>query len=100
MKETNTAAQTETEYPPLARDAHGNLLPIPEGTCAWRLCRQTSGRPRLINGPDKQPMRFPLETTVDELIEDPTPGPAEVNVVVCDLRVRGRRAREHEEARW
>ena len=35
---------------------------------------------------------------IDELTEDAVPGPAEVDVVVCDLRVRGRRARQQKEA--
>lgn len=58
-----------TEHPPLARDAQGNLLPIPEGTSAWRICRHTKGRPRIINGPDRQPARFPLDTTAEDLID-------------------------------
>lgn len=67
MKATSTTGQHE--HPPLPRDAQGNLLPIPEGTCAWRICRHTKGRPRIINGPDKQPARFPLDTTADELAD-------------------------------
>ncbi len=65
---TNTAAKIET-HPPLARDAYGNLLAVPDGTCAWRISRETSGRPREIRGPDRQPIRFPLETTSDELVD-------------------------------
>jgi hypothetical protein len=60
---------TPNEYPPLARDAQGHHLPIPDGTCAWRICRHTKGRPRVINGPDKQPARFPLDTTAEELAD-------------------------------
>jgi hypothetical protein len=66
---THAASTIETEHPPLARDASGHLLPVPDGTCAWRICRQTTGRPRIIVGPDKQPMRFPLDVTPDELLE-------------------------------
>src|SRR5688500_14279757 len=66
MKATTTPP---IEHPPLARDAQGHLLPIPDGTCAWRICRHTKGRPRVINGPDKQPARFPLDLTADELAE-------------------------------
>jgi len=47
----------------------GNLLPIPDATAAWRICRETAGRPGEIKGPDKQPVRFPLDTTNDELVE-------------------------------
>ncbi len=57
------------EHPPLARDLQGHHLPVPDGTAAWRICRHTKGRPRVINGPDKQPARFPLDTTVDDLVD-------------------------------
>ncbi|MFN0252821.1 MAG: hypothetical protein ACKV2T_38460 [Kofleriaceae bacterium] len=69
MKATTTAPQPQDQHPPLARDAQGNLLPVPDGTCAWRICRHTKGRPRIINGPDKQPARFPLDTTAEELAD-------------------------------
>lgn len=63
------ATTPPNEHPPLARDAQGHHLPIPEGTCAWRICRHTKGRPRVINGPDKQPARFPLDLTTEELVD-------------------------------
>lgn len=66
MKATTTQ---QNEHPPLARDVQGHLLPIPDGTCGWRICRHTKGRPRVINGPDKQPARFPLDTTAEELAD-------------------------------
>src|SRR5689334_10531743 len=67
---TNAAiADPEIEYPPLAQDALGNRLPIPDGTCAWRICRETEGRPREIKGPDKKPARFALTTTIEELVD-------------------------------
>lgn len=59
----------QNEHPPLARDSQGHLVSLPEGTCAWRICRHTKGRPRVINGPDKQPARFPLDTTAEELLD-------------------------------
>lgn len=65
---THTSAKLEPPHPPLARDPHGNLLALPDSTSAWRICRQTTGRPREIFGHDKQPIRFPLETTCDELV--------------------------------
>jgi hypothetical protein len=68
MKATSTAAQ-QIDHPPLARDAQGNLLAVPDGTCAWRICRHTKGRPRIVNGPDKQPARFPLDTTLEDLVD-------------------------------
>jgi hypothetical protein len=68
MKATSTAAQ-QIEHPPLARDAQGNLLAIPDGTRAWRISRHTKGRPRIVNGPDKQPARFPLDTTLEDLAD-------------------------------
>jgi hypothetical protein len=66
---TQTGPKIEAPHPPLARDTQGNLLPIPEGTSAWRICRQTTGRPKEIAGPDKRTLRFPLETTAEELAD-------------------------------
>ena len=66
---TSTAAKTEPQHPPLARDAQGNLLEIPDGTVAWRICRQTTGRPKEIVGPDKRALRFPLDTTAEDLVD-------------------------------
>lgn len=56
-------------HPPLACDALGNQLPVPEGAAAWRICRHTAGRPRVLTGPDGAAMRFPLSTTAAELVE-------------------------------
>lgn len=64
-----STAGHEIDHPPLARDAQGHLLAVPDGTCAWRICRHTKGRPRIVNGPDKQPARFPLDTTEDDLAD-------------------------------
>jgi hypothetical protein len=66
---TTAQPKTELQHPPLARDALGNLVAVPDGTAAWRICRQTTGRPKEIVGPDKRPMRFPLETTAEELAD-------------------------------
>ena len=66
---TNAAARPEPPHPPLARDAQGNLVLVPDGTAAWRVCRQTTGRPKEIVGPDKRALRLPLETTPEELAD-------------------------------
>ncbi len=65
----NNAAKIERPHPPLARDSAGNLLPIPAGTVAWRICRETNGRPSELKGTDKQLIRFALDTTTDDLLE-------------------------------
>lgn len=67
MKATKTSSANG--HPPLARDVHGNLVPIPDGTAAWRLMRQTTGRPRIVSGPDGQPLRFPLDLDAETLAE-------------------------------
>lgn len=69
MKTNTATAASEIEHPPLACDSFGNLLSFPSGTAAWRICRHTAGRPREIVGPDKQPVRFPLTTTMEELVD-------------------------------
>src|SRR5580704_15388105 len=66
---TISASKLERPHPPLARDPMGNLLALPDGTAAWRICRETTGRPCEIKGPDKQPFRFPLDITSDELAD-------------------------------
>jgi hypothetical protein len=47
---------------------------VPAGTAAWRICRETSGRPSELKGTDKQLIRFPLDTTTDDLVELCGPG--------------------------
>ena len=68
MKAATHPAPTES-HPPLAHDQQGNLLPVPDGTSAWRVCRHTGGRPRVVSGPDGQPLRLPLQITRDDLAE-------------------------------
>jgi hypothetical protein len=66
---TNTAPE-QKEHPPLARDSRGNLVAVPDGTCALRICRKTPGRPKEILDPDnKLPVRFRLGTTVQEVAD-------------------------------
>ena len=62
------APKLET-HPPLARDAAGNLLRIPAETSAFALGRETTGRPRLLRSPDKQLLRFPLQTTPEDIVD-------------------------------
>ncbi|MEO8551173.1 MAG: hypothetical protein ABI678_14420 [Kofleriaceae bacterium] len=69
-----SGTKTERSHPPLARDLLGNLLPIPANTAAWRICRETSGRPSELKGPDKQLIRFPLDTTSEDVVELCGPG--------------------------
>ena len=68
------ASKLERPHPPLARDSMGNLVAMPDGTAAWRICRETAGRPCEIKGPDKQAFRFPLDTTTDDLADTCGPG--------------------------
>jgi hypothetical protein len=80
MKANGTAP--ETPHPPLARDANGNLLPVPSGTAAWRICRHTEGRPKIIKGPDRQPARFALDTTLEDVVD--ACGPDRYHVYALD----------------
>ncbi len=73
MKAATNPSST-IEHPPLAQDSHGNLLPVPDGTFAWRLSRHTGGRPRVVNGPDLAPLRLPLHVTLDDLMDICGPG--------------------------
>jgi len=69
-----TNPSSAIEHPPLAQDGQGNLLPVPNGTFAWRLSRHTGGRPRVVNGPDLAPLRLPLHVTLDDLMDICGPG--------------------------
>ena len=69
MQENLSPATEQNNHPPLARDAQGNHVELPKGTCAWRIGRETTGRPRIILAPDNQPMRFPLHLTCEQLVE-------------------------------
>ena len=68
MRAATTPSPT-SEHPPLARDAAGNLVSVPEGTLAWRLCRHTGGRPRVVHGPDREPLRVPLDVTPEDVLD-------------------------------
>jgi hypothetical protein len=59
---------------PLARDADGNPLELPQNASAWRVRRHTGGRPRIVLGADKQPMLVPLAYTVVDLEDILAPG--------------------------
>jgi hypothetical protein len=70
MKTTSSAAfrnSSEASHPPLARDAQGNLVAVPDGTATWCLKRDTGGRPKMIVGQDRLPARFGLDTTPEDL---------------------------------
>jgi hypothetical protein len=69
MKVSTAEPEAENVHPPLARDALGHLLALPEGAASWRISRHTAGRPRVLTGPDGTPMRFPLSTTAAELVD-------------------------------
>jgi hypothetical protein len=59
---------------PLARDAEGNLIEIPETAAGWRIRRQTGGRPRTQLDAKKQPMMFSLDYTVADAEDILPPG--------------------------
>src|SRR6186713_1072269 len=66
---SNTAPRNtqDPNHPPLARDGYGNPLAIPDGAAGWYLKRETGGRPKMIVGADRQPARFGLDLSADDL---------------------------------
>ena len=66
--------QRSSSIVPLARDAEGNVIQLPEGAVGWRIRRQTGGRPRLHLDSRKQPMTFPLDYTVADVEDILPPG--------------------------
>ena len=71
---SNPTSLLASNHPPLAHDAQGCKIAIPNGTTHWRILRCTPGRPKLVVGADGQPSRFPLELTHDELLDACGPG--------------------------
>jgi hypothetical protein len=59
---------------PLARDADGNVIELPDGAVGWRIRRHTGGRPRLLLDSRKQPMLFPLDYTIADVDDILSPG--------------------------
>lgn len=57
------------QHPPLAHDARGIPIAIPDGTFAWGIKRQTTGRPKVVFGPDRKPLRLPLDTTESDVLD-------------------------------
>ncbi len=74
MRNTADPVATTPTYPtsPLANDEDGKSLRLPEDAAAWRVRRKTRGRPRHQLDGNKQPMRFPLSYTMND-IEDILP---------------------------
>lgn len=66
---------------PLARDADGNFIELPDGAVGWRIRRQTGGRPRLLLDSKKHPMLFPLDYTVTDVEDILPPGNYLLDVV-------------------
>jgi hypothetical protein len=68
---SNTAPRNPQppSHPPLAGDGNGNSLAIPDDAAGWCLKRETGGRPKMIIGADRQPARFSLDITADDVEE-------------------------------
>ena len=74
MRNPDDPAPATSPHPtsPLANDQDGNPIRLPEDAVAWRVRRKTGGRPRHQLEGNKQPMRFPLSYTMND-IEDILP---------------------------
>jgi hypothetical protein len=81
MTTTTEIASNRPVVCPLARDADGNIVELPPNASAWRVRRQTGGRPRVVLGVDKQPMMVPLGYTVVDLEDILAPGAYRLDVV-------------------
>jgi hypothetical protein len=65
---------TNTSHPPLARNAQGHAIAMPDGAAWWSIKRETRGRPQVIKGPDGHPYRLALTATDADLAETFGPG--------------------------
>jgi hypothetical protein len=86
---SNTAPRNAQapNHPPLARDGYGNPQSIPDGAVGWRLKRETGGRPKMIVGADRQPARFPLDITAEDIEEMVGAGTYRVYAIGADGEV-------------
>jgi len=74
MEKMSPQPQRSPSIAPLARDADGNLIELPDGAVGWRIRRQTGGRPRLVLDSRKQPMLFSLDYTIADVEDVLAPG--------------------------
>jgi hypothetical protein len=74
MEKMSPQPQRSPAIAPLARDADGNFIELPDGAVGWRIRRQTGGRPRLVLDHRKQPMLFPLDYTIADVEDVLAPG--------------------------
>lgn len=65
---------SNNSHPPLARNAQGHPIAMPEGAAWWSIKRETRGRPQVIKGPDGHPYRLALTATEEDLAETFGPG--------------------------
>jgi hypothetical protein len=81
MTNTTDVAAPRPALCPLARDQDGNIIELPPTAVAWRVRRQTGGRPRIVLGVDKQPMQLPLGYTIVDLEDILAPGAYRLDIV-------------------
>ncbi len=81
MRNQAEAARSPVPFVPLARDPSGAPFAIPDDAVAWRVRRQTGGRPRLILDGNKQPMQLALSYTDADLEEILPPGAYRLDLV-------------------
>jgi hypothetical protein len=66
---------------PLANDDDGKSIRLPEDAAAWRVRRHTGGRPKHQLDGNKQPMRFPLSYTMNDIEDVLPPGAYRLDLV-------------------
>jgi hypothetical protein len=59
---------------PLAKDAAGVTIEIPEGATGWRIWQHTRGRPRVVLDQDREPLQLGLSATLADLSDTVGPG--------------------------
>jgi hypothetical protein len=82
MTNSTATLAPSTSNVPLARDPHGHPIPVPPDAAYWRVRRHTRGRPRNLSGPDRQPLKVPLDFTEEDL--DNMLGAGTYRLDLCD----------------
>lgn len=65
----STPRNSNTNHPPLARNAQGHPIAMPDGAASWSIKRETRGRPKVITGPDGHPYRLALTATEQDVAD-------------------------------
>lgn len=72
---------SNANHPPLARNAQGHPIALPDGTESFLIKRETRGRPKVLTGPDGHPYRLSLDAADQYIADNFGPGTYRLDAV-------------------